>query len=452
MKLELHNYQRELVDYIDKNQNVGLFLEPGLGKTIITLYYIKKQLEKNPNFRAVVIAPLRVIYSTWPNEIEQWDCFKSLTYEIFHTIKKDAPLPLHKNIILVNPDGIHKIYYRLKRDSYWDLLVVDESTMFKTPSSKRFKLLKPMLQHFKQKMILTGTPIPNGYLNLWSQIYILDKGKTLEPFYTRYKKMYFYPSGYNGYVWELKDGYAELIQGKIKDFCISMKASKLIDMPSRVDRVQYNLLTRPLKEQYKILKNDFILELDKDTLVAPNVLVKLIKCQQFSNGIVYLENKSIIEVHNEKIKYLIELLDNLGEEPVIIFYMFNSDLQLLKKHLKTKSLTLLNGSTKPKQTQEIICQWNHKKIPILLAHPQAMSHGLNLQHGGHHAIWFGLTYNLEIYQQANARIYRQNQENNVVIHHLLTKGTIDEQIYTILTRKGVMQHSFMEQLKRQVLL
>ncbi len=288
MKLELHNYQRELVDYIDKNQNVGLFLEPGLGKTIITLYYIKKQLEKNPNFRAVVIAPLRVIYSTWPNEIEQWDCFKSLTYEIFHTIKKDAPLPLHKNIILVNPDGIHKIYYRLKRDSYWDLLVVDESTMFKTPSSKRFKLLKPMLQHFKQKMILTGTPIPNGYLNLWSQIYILDKGKTLEPFYTRYKKMYFYPSGYNGYVWELKDGYAELIQGKIKDFCISMKASKLIDMPSRVDRVQYNLLTRPLKEQYKILKNDFILELDKDTLVAPNVLVKLIKCQQFSNGIVYL--------------------------------------------------------------------------------------------------------------------------------------------------------------------
>ncbi len=443
--LKLHAYQKNLVDYIGTHKNVGLFLEPGLGKTLITLSYILKQKQKNSRFQALIIAPLRVIHSTWPYELKQWACFSTLTYTILHKLKTfDVP---KTDILLINPDGLDRFFKEVP-NCLFDLLVVDESTLFKSPSTKRFKLLKKNLKYFDQRIILTGTPIPNGYLDLWSQIYILDEGDALETSHTRYKNIYFYQQDYKGYVWGLKKGYDRLIQSKLTH-CISLKAKNIVELPQRIDRIQHNLLPDALYRQYKQLQKDFIIELNNEILLVPNILVKLIKCQQFSNGCMYAENKDKVEIHTEKIKSLQQLIENLNGERVLILYSFNTDLYLIQKYLSQYGITVLSGATKPKDTQHIIDQWNRQKIPILCAQPASMAHGLNLQYGGHHVIWYGLTYNLETYQQANARIYRQYQKERVIIHHLLTKHTIDEQIYTILTNKNSTQQSFMQTLKHQ---
>jgi len=441
--LKLHSYQKDLVDYIEEKGNVGLFLEPGLGKTLITLAYILRQKLQNIPFKVLIIAPLRVIYATWPSEIKRWAPFSILSYEILH--QKNSFKVGPENISLINPDGLTK-FFKHNPHQLFDLLVVDESTLFKSPSTKRFKVLKKHLRNFKQRIILTGTPIPNGYLNLWSQIYILDEGKTLEKSYTQYKKIYFY-SDYMGYVWTLRAGYEKLIQNKLTH-CVSLKAKNLVDLPDRIDRIEHSQLPNKHFSQYEQLRKDFVLELENKTLIAPNVLVKLIKCQQFSNGCIYDEDKNKIEIHTEKIEALLQLLENLGGESVLIFYTFNSDLYLLQKYLKDCTLTILCGKTSPKETQRIIEHWNSQKINILCAQPSAMAHGLNLQQGGHHVIWFGLTYNLETYQQANARIYRQYQKENVIVHHLLMRGTIDETIYRILANKEITQHTFMDTLKK----
>lgn len=447
--LKLHQYQKDILNILSTGDSAGLILEPGLGKTIISLSHIATKKAKNPSYKTLIIAPLRVIYSTWPNEIQKWDEFNHLKHFLFHGKQKKVESIDEYDIVLLNPDGLVDFFNKFGGVKF-DLLIVDESTQFKKPSTKRFKILRRFLKKFKQSIILTGTPIPNGYLDLWSQMFILDQGKRLGAYYGHYKTRYFVQHQYIKYKWDIRDKkHQQMIDDLASELCISIKSKDVIDIPNKINSIEYNLMTPELYKRYKVLNKKFVIELDNKDLLAPNVLVKLIKCQQFSNGCIYDEEKKPVEIHLGKIEVLKQLIEDLNGENLLVFYCFNSDLEMFKKHID-KDAPIINGKMSAEQSASVVNKWNNKEIKLLFAQPAAMSHGLNMQSGGNHVAWFGLSYNLELYQQANARLHRQNQKNSVVIHHLVTKDTIDEQILKVLNIKDVDQSSLLKSLKLNI--
>lgn len=437
----------------DKSSKVGFVVRYGtLGKTASTLL----ALDRLSNFyleidKVLIIAPKRVALNTWPDEIKKWDNFKGMTYSVVIGTEKQRLEALSKKafIYLINRENIEWLYQYLACKNQlrmFDTIIVDESSSFKTANTKRFKALKNMVKQCPRVSILTGTPAPNGLMDLWSQIYLLDQGQRLGRTLTRYRQRYFTPGRCKGYIvydWILKEGAEDRVYEAISDICVSMKAIDHLSMPERVDNIIKIEMNDTIKKIYKAFKRDCLIELKDSVITAATAGVLCNKLLQLAGGALYKEDGSFEEIHTLKLEALEEILDNNPEVPILVFYNFKSDLIRLKNYFKSFHPQTLNDFN-------ALEDWNNKKTRLLLANPASMGHGLNMQAGGNIIVWYSLTYNLELYQQANARLYRQGQKNTVIIHHLVLKESEDEKVLDRLQKKDMTQNSLIEYIKAEI--
>ena len=447
MKYKPHSYQAFAKDFIIENKKSGLFLDMGLGKTVITLTAIfDLMFDYFEIAKVLVIAPLRVAESTWDAEIAKWEHLKDLKVsKVLGTKKKriDA-LNTPADIYIINRENVKWLVDIAGKDWPFDMVVIDELSSFKSHRAGRFKALKKIRPCMKRVIGLTGTPSPNGLLDLWSQIYLLDGGERLGRTITSYRDTYFLPDKRNQHIvftYKPRENAKEEIHEKLSDICVSMKAEDYLKMPDRINnKIEVNLPKR-IEEKYKQLERDLLLPLKESDIVANNAAALTNKLLQFSNGAIYDENGEVEEIHDEKLKALDELIEAANRKPVLIFYSYKHDKDRILKHLKNVRVL---------ETKEDIDDWNRGKIEVLLTHPASAGHGLNLQVGGNIIVWFGLTWSLELYQQANARLHRQGQKENVIIHHIISKGTVDEDVMVALEKKKVNQEELLRAVKARL--
>jgi SNF2 family DNA or RNA helicase len=426
----------------------GLFLDPGLGKTAISLAASKVLLGKQMVKGVLVVAPLRTIYSTWPNEMAKWDAFEGMTHTILHGKGKDDLFSgPPRDVYLINPEGVVWLVSELMKQppAEWpfDMLIVDESTKFKKPSTHRFKALKQILQCFKRRYILTGTPTPNGLLDLFGQLFILDMGHSLGRYITHFRNTFFYPSGYGGYTWTPMPDALERITERVAPLTLRMTREEYLNLPPLVNTYAWLELPDKSRRIYRDLQEEFLAEIGVDELViAPNAAAAGIKCRQMLNGAMYTGiGREWKEFHDTKVEALVDLVEELSGAPLLVFYEFQHDRDRLLKRLPNwHALGLQN----PKKDAELLERFNRGELPGLLAHPASAGHGLNLQETCMHICWFGLTWNFEHYDQAIQRVWRQGQKNKVINHHLCIRDSLDEVVIETLESKDGVQTSFQE--------
>lgn len=445
-----HSYQETAIDFVINNEAAGLFLDMGLGKTIITLTAIEEL--KNNYFdvhKALVIAPKRVAEDTWPTEHIKWDHLSNLKVVkvIGNPKQREAALKEDADIYIITRDNVAWLVDYLKSKWDFDTVVIDELSSFKSNQSKRFKKLRTVRPLIKRIIGLTGTPAPNGYEDLWSQVYLLDRGERLGKTITQYRVNYFSMLPRNGYTeYEIRKGAREQIDEKLKDICISMKAKDYLKLedPLYINR---KAKLNPIEfKAYKTLEKDAVLEFEEGDITALSAAAVTNKLLQLANGAVYTDEKEVIKLHDSKLEVLDELIEEAQGEPVLVFYNFKHDKsRILERYNKGKE-----NPVRVLETEKDIKDWNNKDIKILLAHPASAGHGLNLQQGGSIIIWFGLNWSLELYQQANARLYRQGQNETVRIYHIITEGTVDERVLEVLKGKNLRQEELLKQLKAEL--
>lgn len=450
MKFNPYEYQRYAINHIIDNTAAGLFLDMGMGKTVSTLTAVDELIFLGEVSKVLVIAPLRVAEDTWRSEVQKWDHLKHLRISKILGNQKQRSIAVNMpaDIYVTNRENVDWLVKQYFNKWPFDMCVIDELSSFKSSKAVRFRSLKKVRPYFKRIVGLTGTPAPNSLIDLWPQVYLLDGGKRLGKTITSYREQYFRAGRRNQYVvynWELREGADKAIHEKIGDICISMMAKDYLDLPERIDNEININLPENVVNRYKQLEKDLVLELGEDDITAANAAVLTNKLLQMSNGAIYSEDKNIIEIHEEKLKALLEIIEAANGKPVLIFYSFKHDLLRIIKYLKVNKLKAveLGGS-------DDIKKWNNGEIPILLVHPASAGHGLNLQYGGNIIVWFGLTWSLELYQQANARLHRQGQKESVIIHHLVSKGTVDEDVIKALASKEVNQNTLLEAVKARL--
>lgn len=449
---DLHPYQIAAVKHILSHTHCGLFLEMGLGKTVSTLTAINKLMYEELSINKVlVIAPKRVAESVWDAEIGKWEHLRHLRIS---KIVGDAKTRLNAlqtqaDIYTIGRDNIAWLckFYAGKRMPF-DMLVIDELSSFKNHKSVRFKNLRVVQPQFLRVVGLTGTPAPNGLIDLWSQIYLLDRGERLGKFITRYRDEYFKPGRRNGavvYSYDLRKGADQAIHNKIGDICMSMKAKDYLTLPKRITNFIRVSFDDGLKKQYETFEKEQVLSLIEDgaEITALSAATLSNKLLQFANGAIYDEAGGVHHVHDLKIEAAKELLDDANGKPVLIAWTFRHDRDRLLEALK---------SYHPRELKDgkDIKDWNEGKIPVLLMHPASGGHGLNLQAGGHIIIWFGQTWSLELEQQFNARLDRQGQTESVVVNKIITSKTIDEDVIRALAGKDRSQESLMAAVKARI--
>lgn len=447
MLFKAHDYQKVAKDWILEHEKCGIFLDMGLGKTVTTLTAVdllaNDYLEVD---KTLVIAPKRVAETTWPTEKDKWDHLEGLNVsKIIGTPKqREEALEVDADIYVITRDNIVWLVDYLGKDWDFDTLVIDELSSFKNPSSKRFKKLKTVTPYFKRVIGLTGTPAPNSYLDLWSQIYLLDRGERLGKNITAYRREFFDAFNRGMYTeYKLKPGAKERIDNLISDICISMKAKdclKDFKDPIIVDR--YTELNSSEMKKYREMANDAITEFENSEIVALSAATVTNKLLQMANGAVYDENKNVHKLHDRKLDALEELVEEAQGENILVFYSFVSDYERIMT--KFPDAVKLEG---PSEIED----WNSGKIKMLLAHPASAGHGLNLQDGGSLIVWFGLNWSLELYQQANARLHRQGQKDLVRIYRILAKDTVDEKVVQVLNGKHITQEELLRRLKHDIL-
>ena len=434
----LHQYQKDIIEKAKAIPNLGLFLPPGLGKTTTTLTIIAEQFKG----RTLIIAPKKVAESVWTEEISKWDHLKHLRISkvLGNPKERAASLQRDSDIYITN---LENVVWLTELKIPFDNLVIDESSRFKDPSTKRFKALKPLLKTFKRRIILTGTPTPQGYGDLWSQVGILDLGARLETSITRFRQKYMEPTDKNWhtgvvYKWGIREGQETIIQDKIKDICFSLKAEDYLKLPE-ITKIYHNIyLGLDSKAQYKKLLNDMVLEIGDETITAPTAATLSNKLLQFTSGSIYKEDGSWTCIHTAKIDFMEDMLDE--NAPTLVFYHFKASLQKLKERFpQAKMLDEINHQ-----------DWRDGKVPMLLCHPQSGGIGINLQcNVGETAqiVWYDLPWSSENYIQANARIHRQGQTKPVIIHHLAIENSIDNQVIGVLEGKINLQNAVLNALK-----
>ena len=423
----------------------------GLGKTVVTLTAINSLIHEFYEVRHVlIIAPRTVAETTWQDEAQKWEHLKGLTFSTVLGTQRDRTFALSKDvdIYIINRENVVWLCEYLGYDLPFDMLVVDESSSFKNPSAKRFRALRKCLPCFRRRVILTGTPAPNTLMDLWAQMYLLDGGKSLGKTITSYRQKYFKPDKMNGYIvysYKLQKGADESIYEAIAPEVMSLKATDYIELPERIDNIVPCEMDAKARLVYKEMQKDLVLDRGNDEITAASAAVLSNKRLQMANGCVYTDRRQTRFLHDAKLEKLKEIIDTNDGKPVLVFYEYQHDLGRL--------LTTFEGVCRvmgTEDTAKTMRDWNAGKIPVLLAHPAACAYGLNLQAGGSIIVWYGLTWSLEQYQQANARIYRQGQEHTVVIHHLVTKGTIDERVMRALQAKEVGQDKLLEAVKAEL--
>jgi SNF2 family DNA or RNA helicase len=440
-----HPYQITARDFLINRNEAALFLDPGLGKTSIVL----SALKAIGTPRTLIIAPLRVCYSVWPEEIKKWREFNDIRVCVIHGKDKAKAIKEDADIYLINPEGIDWALRHWELDDF-DVLVVDELTKFKNISTRRFKLFKPLLPFFKRRWGLTGTPAPNGLMDLFGQVYMLDMGKTLGKYITKFRAEYFIQS-FNGYDWVPRPNTNQELVEKLKPLALSMSASDNLQMPELIVNDIYITLPPSIMKIYKDLEKDLVATINTSTIDVANTAAAISKCMQIVNGGVYLEDGSWENIHNEKIDALDDLMEELGK-PLLIAYNFVHDVERYNKYGGLRPIPYIGGGISANKAAELIGKWNNGELIALFGHPAAMGHGVNLQAGGHHICWFSLTWNLEYYDQFIRRIYRQgNVHSNVIVHRILAKGTIDEVVARTLNGKVKTQSAFFNALKNALL-
>lgn len=444
MKYFPHEYQVYAENFILEHVACGLLLDMGLGKTVITLTAIEELMfDYFDVAKVLVIAPLRVAQNTWNAECEKWEHLKHLRISKVLGPVKERRLALNRraDVYVINRENVEWLTKECKWD--FDMVIIDELSSFKSPSAKRFRALRRMRPRINRVVGLTGTPAPNGLIDLWAQINLLDMGERLGRFIGSYRRDYFVPDKRNRQVifsYKPREHAEEAIYKKISDICISMKACDYLKMPERIYRRIEVKMSEKEMALYSRLERDMLLPFEKGDIDAVNAAALSNKLLQMANGAVYDENRAVRHIHDRKLDALEDLIEGANGKPVLIFYNFIHDKDRIVKRF----------AAEPLKTPEDIDKWNRGEIRIAIAHPASVGHGLNLQAGGSTAIWFGLSWSLELYSQANARLWRQGQKNTVVIHHIITKGTIDEQVMKALEHKELGQKALIEAVKARI--
>lgn len=458
MKYTPWPYQQFAEDHITDQPEAGLFMEMGLGKTVVTLTAIHRLIyDLFEVTKVLVIAPKRVAEDTWTTEADKWDHLQGLKISrVLGTERQRVEaLRAKADIYVINRENVAWLVSHLGGAWPFDMVVVDESSSFKSAKSTRFKALRTIRPRVKRVVILTGTPRPNGLIDLWPQVYLLDMGQRLGKTISQYREQYFIPGKRNGHVvynYNLKqekdeligiDYYEKLVYERIGDICISMRAKDYLTLPQRITRTVPVRFNTKVVQMYEQFEREQVLALDEEEISAVNAAALCTKLSQFANGAVYREDGTYYEVHDEKLEELEEILDAADGQPVMVFYWFKHDLERIKRKFKAYDPQELSGPAD-------IRKWNAGGTKLLLLHPASAGHGLNLQAGGNIIVWFGPIWSLELYQQANARLDRQGQLKAVIVHHLVAQGTIDQEIMESLEGKAQGQDAMMFAVKARI--
>lgn len=449
-----HAYQQHCIDKIIEINKLGLYLDMGLGKTVTTLTAIRElKYNRFQVRRVLVIAPKKVAEGTWTKEKDKWEHTKILRVSqvLGSQAKRIRALNTPADIYITNRENVCWLVDYYRNDWPFDMVVIDESSSFKSHTSKRFKSLAGISGKITRLVELTGTPSPNGLSDLWAQVYLLDGGERLGKRYTHFRERYFDPGrrGADGMVYDYKakPGSEDSILSRISDICISMKAEDYLQLPDLTFHEIPVVLDTKAGKAYRELERKMVLELpeDEEEISVTSAAALSNKLLQLSNGAVYDEDRQVHEVHNCKIEALLELIESLRGKPALVFYNFQHDKERILEALKKTGLRIRELKTTQDEDD-----WNAGQIDVLLTHPASSAYGLNLQQGGNHVIWFGLTWNYELYTQANKRLHRQGQTQKVIVHHLVCTGTRDEDVMQALARKDDVQNWVMQSLKARI--
>ena len=443
MKYFPHDYQRYATNFIINNPISAVLLEMGLGKSVISLSAINElMLDYFDVSRTLVIAPLRVAISTWPEEIKKWEHLKYLTYSVVTGSEKERLDALKKpaHIYIINRENVDWLITKSGFKWFFDMVVIDELSSFKSYQAKRFKSLLKARPKVKRIVGLTGTPSSNGLMDLWAEFRLLDMGERLGRYITHYRQNFFVPDKRNQqmiFSYKPKDGAEKMIYSLISDITISMKSKDYLKMPECIMNEVMVSLSEKEQTLYDSLKKDMMLSIGDNEIDAVNAAALSNKLLQMSNGAVYNDDKESLHIHDRKLDALEDLIEGANGKPVLVAYWFKHDLERIKERFDVREI----------KTGKDISDWNNGKIPIAVIHPASAGHGLNLQAGGSTLIWFSITWSLELYEQTNARLYRQGQKETVVIHHILAKGTIDEDVMKALENKNKIQAALIDAVK-----
>lgn len=443
MKYNPHEYQSYATEFILSHPISAVFLEMGLGKSVITLSAIFDLcLDSFLVCKVLVIAPLRVARDTWPAEIKKWDHLKGLSYSVAVGTEKERIDALKKQstVYIINRENVDWLVHKSGIPFHFDMVVIDELSSFKSYGAKRFKSLLKVRPSVKRIVGLTGTPSSNGLMDLWAEFRILDLGQRLGRYISHYRNTYFKPDKRNAQIifsYKPLPGAEEEIYKQISDITISMKSTDYLKMPEYVSNEVFVTLCEKEWKVYSDFKEDMVANLCDEEIDAVNAAVLSGKLLQMANGAVYdSENKAHV-IHDKKLDALEDLIEGANGKPVLVAYWYKHDLERIKERFPVRQI----------QSSKDIEAWNDGKIPIAVIHPASAGHGLNLQSGGSTLIWFGLTWSLELYQQTNARLYRQGQKDTVIVHHIITKNTIDEDVLLALTKKEKTQDALIDAVK-----
>ena len=443
MKYKPHEYQSYATEFILSHPISAVFLEMGLGKSVITLSAIFDLcLDSFLVCKVLVIAPLRVARDTWPAEINKWDHLKGLSYSVAVGTEKERIDALKKQstLYIINRENVDWLVHKSGIPFHFDMVVIDELSSFKSYGAKRFKSLLKVRPSIKRIVGLTGTPSSNGLMDLWAEFRILDLGQRLGRYISHYRNTYFKPDKRNAQIvfsYKPLPGAEEEIYKQISDITISMKSTDYLKMPEYVSNEVFVTLSDKEWKVYSEFKEDMVANLGDEEIDAVNAAVLSGKLLQMANGAVYdSENKAHV-IHDKKLDALEDLIEGANGKPVLVAYWYKHDLERIKERFPVRQI----------QSSKDIEDWNDGKIPIAVIHPASAGHGLNLQSGGSTLIWFGLTWSLELYQQTNARLYRQGQKDTVIVHHIITKNTIDEDVLLALTKKEKTQDALIDAVK-----
>lgn len=453
MKFIPHAYQEHCISKIIQTKKIGLFLDMGLGKTVTTLTAVKELKYNRFEVRKVlVIAPKKVAEGTWAKEKDKWDHTKMMRVStvLGSEAKRIRALNTPADLYIINRENVVWLVDYYRNSWPFDMVVVDESSSFKSHKAKRFKALSSVGGYINRMVELTGTPSPNGLDDLWAQVFLLDGGERLGRKYTQFREIYFDPGDRGNnviYNYKAKPGSEESILNRISDICISMKAEDYLQLPE-VSYHEIPVVLDPKSEKaYRDLEKKMVLELpeDEEEISVTSAAALSNKLLQLGNGAIYDDDRGVHEVHSCKIEAFLELIESLQGKPALVFYNFQHDKTRILNALEKSKLRVRELKTVQDQDD-----WNDRKIDVLLAHPASAAYGLNLQQGGNHVIWFGLTWNYELYTQANKRLHRQGQKERVIIHHLICSGTRDEDVMQALGRKDDVQNWVMQSLKARI--
>lgn len=448
---DLHGYQRTAVDHIKEHPESTLFLDMGLGKTVSTLTAIADLIDFFEVSKVLIVAPKRVAEMTWGDEVNNWKHLNGLRVSVIKGTAKqrEAAARADADIYTVSRDNLVWLLQMWGGAKVpYDMLVLDELSSFKNYQAKRFKAAKVIRRSCNRVVGLTGTPAPNGLIDLWAQMYLIDGGKRLGKNITDYRANYFRPGAQNGgIVYEYKPlpTTADALSGKIADITLSMKALDFLDMPELNYITNYVELSPKIMKAYENFEREQVLELlsDDAEITAVSAAALSNKLLQYAGGAIYDADRNVYAVHDEKIETLKEMIEATGGAPVLVAYNFQHEKARILEALKDYGAEALEGV-------ESVRRWNAGEIPVLVTHPASAGHGLNMQKGGNRVIWFGVTWSLELYQQFNARLWRQGQRNGVFVHHIVTRGTIDEKVIAALTGKATTQDGLMSAVKELI--